>query len=305
MGTIFYKEPKLESPDMIASWPGIGNIGVVAIDTLRGQLRAEALGEIEPWDFFYPKKVIIKSGLLVDLQFPASRFFFKKAPGKEVVFFVGEEQPSDGSGMYAEGKKAFQMANAVLDVAEKMGCRRIYTSGAAVALTHHAMRPRVWVVASDRTLLGELKSCPNTVLMSEVEGRGGGGGSITGLNGLLLGLAKKRGFQAVCLMGEIPDYLSGAPFPYPRASRSILEVLTRLLGVTIDYQLLDDMTVQVDEIIEGIYEKLPAELKEKVEQRKVMVQPWAAQITEEDEKWLKEHIDELFQKGGRGDERPA
>ena len=63
MGTRLYREPKLEKPDMVASWPGIGNIGVIAVDTLWSQIRAEELGEIEPWDFFYPSKVTISFAL--------------------------------------------------------------------------------------------------------------------------------------------------------------------------------------------------------------------------------------------------
>ena len=304
MGIRLYKEPKLERPDMIACWPGIGNIGIIAVDTLRGQIKAEELGEIEPWDFFYPRKVIIKAGLLEDLEFPTSKFYYQRVAKQELIFFIGEEQPADGGQMYAEGKKAYQMANLVLDVAARFGCRRIYTSGAAVALTHHALKPRVWAVTSSEDLLKEVKSYENTISMSEIEGRSDRG-SITGLNGLLLGLAKKRGFEAVCLMGEIPDYLSGAPFPYPRASKSVLEVLTSLVGIKIDYGILDEMTVRIDHIIEGLYEKFPSEVRERIEQRRLIIQTRPEPITEEDEKWIKEHIDELFKKGGAGDDRAA
>jgi len=299
LGIILYKEPKLEKPDMVASWPGIGNIGIIAVDTLRGQIRAEELGEIEPWDFFYPRKVIIKAGVLEDLEFPSNKFYYQKLGKKDLIFFIGEEQPTDGGRMYAEGRKAYQMADLVLDVAEKFGCQRIYTSGAAVALTHHALKPRVWAVTSSEDLSKEVKSYENTILMGEIEGRGGQG-SITGLNGLLLGLARKRGFEAICLMGEIPDYLSGAPFPYPRASKSVLEVLTNLLEIEIDYGALDEMAVRIDDIIGGLYEKFPSEIRERIEQRKLVVQPKPEAITEEDEKWIKEHIDELFKKGGQG-----
>ncbi len=304
MGIRLYQEPKLEKPDMVASWPGIGNIGIIAVDTLRGQIRAEGLGEIEPWDFFYPRKVIIKAGVLEDLEFPSNKFYYKRLGKKDLIFFIGEEQPTDGGRMYAEGGKAYQMANLVLDVAERFGCQRVYTSGAAVALTHHALKPRVWAVTSRDDLNKEVKSYENTILMGEIEGRGGEG-SITGLNGLLLGLAKKRGFESICLMGEIPDYLMGAPFPYPRASKSVLEVLTNLLGIEIDYGALDEMAVRIDDIIDGIYEKLPSGVRERIEQRKLVIQPKSEVITEEDEKWIKEHIDELFKKGGKGDERPS
>ncbi len=77
VGIILSKQPKLENPDLIACWPGIGNIGIIAINTLRGQLEAEEMGEIEPWDFFYPKNAIINSSVLEDLDFPFNKFYYK------------------------------------------------------------------------------------------------------------------------------------------------------------------------------------------------------------------------------------
>ncbi len=302
MGIRLYKEPKLERPDLIASWPGIGNVGVLAVDTLRGQLRAEELGELDPWDFFYPKKVIIRGGILKDLEFPTTRFYYKRLAKKDVIIVVGEEQPSGGGRAYAEGRKAFEMASQVLDVAEKFGCGRVYTSGAAVSLTHHESYPRVWAVASSKDLLQEMKSHNNVIVMSEVEGKNDRG-SITGLNGLLLGLAKHRGLDSVCLMGEIPDYISGVPFPYPRGSRAVLEVIGSLLGTELDFTALDEMATQVDEVIRGIYEKLPPDVRERIENRKQVEPHEPEAITKEDQQWLKEHIDELFRHGRGGGER--
>jgi proteasome assembly chaperone (PAC2) family protein len=203
MGIRLCQEPQLENPILIASWPGIGNIGIIAVDTLRGKLEAEEFGEIEPQEFFYPKRVLIRKGVLECLEFPSSKFYFKKISGTDIIFFIGEEQPTEGGRMYAEGRKACRMAGLVLDVAEKFKCRRVYTSGAAVALIHHTAKPRVWAVPNAGSLISEIKAYQNTVLMSDIEGRGGHG-NITGLNGLLLGVAKKRGFEAICLMGEIP-----------------------------------------------------------------------------------------------------
>lgn len=303
MGIVLIKEPKLEKPDMIACWPGIGNIGIIAVNTLRNQLEAEEMGEIEPWEFFYPKMVTISSGVLEDMAFPFNRFYYKILKKKDLLFFVGEEQPSEGERVYAEGKKAYKIANLVLDVAEQFGCRRVYTSGAAVSFTHHELKPRVWVVSSQESLTREIKSYQNTILMSEIEGKSERG-NITGLNGILIGLAKKRGFESACLMGEIPDYLSGVPFPYPRASRSVLELLGKLIGIEIDYRPMEEMSHQVDEIIDSIYEKLPADIKEKIDQRKAAGLPSPEIITEEDGDWLKEHMDELFRRT-RGNEKPS
>ena len=302
MGITLYTEPELNKPIMFVGWPGIGNIGIISVDTLRNEVHAEELGEIEPWDFFYPTKVVIKAGILENLRFPRNKFYYRRLGDRDVLFFIGEEQPSTRGGTYAEGQKAFEMANLVLDVAERFGCQRVYTSGAGVALTHHDMQSRVWAIASRKDLLPELKSYTNTILMGEVEGRGNQG-NITGLNGLLVGVAKKRGLEGICLMGEIPDYLSRIPFPYPRASRSILEVFSSILDISIDMSVLDDMTHQMETIIENVYKQFPKEIKERIDQRKHIIQTRPGAITEEDEKWIKEHIDDFFKKGGQENDR--
>ena len=132
MGIRLFKEPELEDAIMFVGWPGIGNIGIMAVKTLKDFLKAEEFGEIESWDFFYPRKVSIREGTLEDLEFPSNKFYYKKMEKKDLIFFIGEEQPTEGTRMYASGEKAFRMANLVLDVGLMLGCRRVYTSGACV-----------------------------------------------------------------------------------------------------------------------------------------------------------------------------
>jgi proteasome assembly chaperone (PAC2) family protein len=302
MGIRLYQEPQLENPILVASWPGIGNIGIIAVDTLRGLLEAEEFGEIEPRDFFYPKRVLIRKGILEHLEFPSSRFYFKKTQGRDVIFFIGEEQPSEGGRMYAEGRKAYRMANLVLDLAEKFECGRIYTSGAAVALIHHTTKPRVWAVPSSENLMAEIRGYDNTVLMSDIEGRGGHG-NITGLNGLLLGVAKKRGFEAICLMGEIPVYLQGLPLSYPKASKSVLEVLSHSLQVEVNLDTLDELDRKVQQGIEEFYQQVPLEIRGQLDRLKHVAYAQPAEpgpITEEEEKKIMEDVDRFFKKRGEG-----
>jgi len=297
MAVRLFKEPVLEKPDLICGWPGIGNIGLIAVDTLKGVLVAEEFGEVEPWDFFYPEKVSIRDGLLENLEFPSSKFYYQKLERKDLIFFLGEKQPTEGERTYAAGEKAYQMANLVLDVAEKFGCQRVYTSGACVSPIHHTAKPRVVSVVSSENLATEVMRYQNTVLMSEMGGREGEG-VITGLNGLLLAVAKKRGLEGICLMGEIPDWLSGSPFPYPKASKSVLEVFADILGIRVDFGFLGKMVAQIEEIVERLYEGFPPEIKERYDERKFVVQAKPRGITEEDAKWIKEHIDEFFKKRG-------
>jgi uncharacterized protein len=302
MGLQFISEPKMRNPVMFASWPGIGNIGLVATDTLRVQLAAEKFGEIEPWDFFFPKRITIRNSILETMEFPTSNFYHKKTGQQDLITFIGEEQPTDGNRPFAEGRKAYQLANLVVDAAVKFGCRRLYTSGAAVSLSHHAIKPRVWIATSSLALNREMISYSNTVLMGKSEGRGEGG-AITGLNGLILGVAKQRGLEAVCMMGEIPDYLSTAPLPYPKASRSVVELMGKILNYQFDFGPLDEMANQVNDIISGIYDKLPTDIRDRVEQRKAIMQKRIETISEEEEKWMKDHIDDLFRQGDKPNDR--
>ena len=302
MGLRLYKAPQLETPILVASWPGIGNIGLIAVDTLRGILEAEEFGEIEPWEFFYPKRALISKGILEHLEFPSNKFYFKKTEGKDLIFFIGEEQPTEGGRVYAEGRKAYQMANLVLDVAEKFQCRRVYTSGAAVALTHHTIKPRVWAVPNSEILIREIKEYENTVLMSDIEGRGGHG-NITGLNGLLLGVAQRRGFQAICLMGEIPVYLQGLPLSYPKASKSVLEVLSHGLQIEINLDKLDELAEKVERRIEEFYQQIPSEVRGQLDKLKHVTYPKPTEpgpITEEEEKRIMEDVEKFFKKRGGG-----
>jgi proteasome assembly chaperone (PAC2) family protein len=301
MGIKFYKKPKLAKPMMFVGWPGIGNIGLIAVNTLKSIVRAEEFGEIESWDFLYPRKVSIREGLLEDLEFPSNKFYFQRLEKQDLIFFVGEEQPTEGSRIYARGEKAYKMANLVLDVGLKFGCQRVYTSGACVSPIHHQMKPRVCAVISSEKLVKEVKQYQNTILMSEIEGRKEGEGVITGLNGLLLAVAKKRGLESICLMGEIPDWLSGVSLPYPKASKSVLEVFAEILEMRMDLSFLNKMEMQIGEVIQSFYSKFPQEMKEEYDQRKSVAQTKPGTITIQ----AQIYIDDRFKKGGdEGGERP-
>ncbi|MBT4512095.1 MAG: hypothetical protein HOC20_07810 [Chloroflexi bacterium] len=291
-----YKEPVLKNPDLIAAWPGIGNIGLIAVDTLRKAVNAEPFAEIEPWHFFYPHGVTIQDGELVDINFPKSRFFYKKLDGKDTVFFVGEEQP-------AGGRKGYEMANLILDMAALMRCGRIYTAAAAVTTIHHTAKPKVWAVPNNPKLVDEIKQYPNTILMSSIDERGGQG-NITGLNGLLLGVAQQRGMEGICLLGEIPVYVSQFLTPYPKASRSILDVINHNLGIAPDLSKLDEMDQGVEQNIERFYTMIPQEMRDHIDQLQQVTQAEQEnqdKITDEDKKEIMQHIEEFFEKGGQED----
>ncbi len=115
-------------------------------------------------------------------------------------------------------------------------------------------------------------------------------------------------------MGEIPYYVQASLWPYPKASISVLEALTSILGLDIDLIPLDEMARKIDESIEtflislyeaeGIPPQIRNEIRESIEKMKY-VRESPGPITDEDQKRIMEHIDEFFKRGEKGDERAS
>jgi hypothetical protein len=67
------------------------------------------------------------------------------------------------------------------------------------------------------------------------------------MNGLFLGIAKKAGLDGFCLLGEIPLYT--IQIENPKASHVVLEALSRILNIKIDFtNLIDQTHIMEDEI---------------------------------------------------------
>lgn len=225
----FYREPEIRISRMVAAWPGVGNVALIAARYLKEKLNAEEIGEIEPSLFFTPSGVMVKDNVVEAPQFPENRFYYwRDASARDgILFFIGEEQPSI---------KGYDLAHSVLEAGRKLGVKRVYTCAAAITRIHHAETSQVWGVATDRKLLPYLREY-DLVLRGDLQ--------VVGLNGLFLGAAKERGIEGICLLGEVPVYATR--IPNPKASLAVLGVLTRMLGVEIDMTELAELAKETDE----------------------------------------------------------
>ncbi len=68
------KEHKLNSPYLVAAWPGMGNVALKAVTYLREKLRAEEFGEIEASAFFHPVGASIQGNNIEIPKLPKSKF---------------------------------------------------------------------------------------------------------------------------------------------------------------------------------------------------------------------------------------
>jgi len=185
-----HKQPRPRTCSMLASWPGIGSVSLIATRYLVQKLNAVEIGEIEAINFFEPIGVMVKDNLVEEPRFPESKFYYWQddKADKGLVLFVGEEQPSS---------KGYDLAKCVLDVAQRLKVKRVYSCAAAVTRIHHSEESKVWGVATASKLVGEL-SRYDVVLRGDLR--------IAGLNGLILGIAKERDMEGICLLGEVPSY---------------------------------------------------------------------------------------------------
>lgn len=236
-----YARPRLNSPNILAAWPGVGNVATIVATYLKSKLEFKELGEIEASHFFDPIGIVVKDNIVESPQFPQSKFYYwkNKDKGNSLILFIGDDQPV---------AKGYDLAQCVLDVGLSFGVKRIYTCAAALTRIHPTEPPRVWGVATNQSLAAELK---------EYDLVERGNFQIAGLNGLLLGAAKERGVDGLCLLGEVPTYATRVP--NPMAALAIIGILTRMLGIKIDTLELAQQAAETKETMKQLTAKAMGE----------------------------------------------
>lgn len=226
---IYFKEkPTLKKPTLIAAWPGMGMLAIMSADYLVRKLKAKQFAEIQtPGNDLYFKEGIGELGKY------KHRFYYSKTEQADIIVCGGEIQPQSMNEIY-------ELVNQVLDVAEELGVKRVYTF-AAVPNPHDA-EPRVFGVANKPELVELLKE--KGVQLADGDGR------ITGLNGLLIGIAEQRQIEGICLLGEI-RYLD---IPQPRSVQAVLSTLMRVIGIEIDMSEMEKEAKYMEKKLEQIRE---------------------------------------------------
>jgi proteasome assembly chaperone (PAC2) family protein len=173
-------DPKLENPIFVVGFPGIGNIGrTVArllIEFSRAKLFAELYSPSFPDYVFIDKKGVCH---------PPRYEFYASTTGRNLVILTGDSQPP-----LEDIPAHYEVCSEVVDFAGKLGCSFIITVEGAPS--PHPTKD-VYVAATSRKQAEEYTR-KNALIYK--------GRSIVGVPGLLLGLAKRRGLEGICLLGS-------------------------------------------------------------------------------------------------------
>lgn len=218
---VYAKHPTLNRPQLIAAWPGMGYVAFRTVSFLVQELSAERFARVEPSDYFHASSVMVERSLARIPPLPECNFYFWKNPSGagDLVLFLADAQPA--------AELQMRMAREVVGLARELGVVSIVTFAAAPASIQHTAKPKVWGVATSRTLRDSLPRQGVKLLRM---------GQVSGLNGLLLGVASLDALPGLCLLGEIPYYTMN--LENPRAVMAVAEVLERFLRLRFDYSPL-------------------------------------------------------------------
>lgn len=294
---IIHKAIKPKNPVLIAAWPGMGSVALKAGSYLKEKLKAIKFAEAEPKDYFYPLEANIEEALIKTPQLPKGEFYYWQNPANKIgrkggendlIIFISEAQPPP--------EKIQLYIKNILDLCEDLRVMTIYTFAAFPMPIDHFQESHVWVAATNKKLLEELKRL-EARLPPVGQVKSMDNGQISGLNGLFLSIARERKMQGACLLGEIPLYT--IQIENPKASLAVLEILAQILNIKLNLNELVNAGKLMEEEIEKLidYLKRPFEespkpiTEEEVEKMKKTLE---AQSRLPDS--IKNKIEELFEK---------
>ena len=245
---------RLKNPVLVAAWPGMGDVALKAALYLKDKLKAQEFAVMAASDHYYPTGVFVEGGQVGLPPLPEGRFYAAKAAaaGDDVVLFISNAQPPI--------EKSFAYALGLVDFADSLHIKTLYTFAAMPLPIEHTQTPQVRAVATQKKLLDQLAARRIKVMPT---------GQISGLNGLLLGAAQARGLDGACLLAEIPLYT--VQIENPLASMAVLEKLTAVLDMKVDLSELQRHAARMNEEIEHLIEylKSPPEAETPIDQQEI------------------------------------
>jgi hypothetical protein len=220
---------------MFAAWPGMGNVALGAINYLRRKLDMKRFAQVNTQAFYAPDGITVDAGITELPPPPKSVFYFRHEP--DLVVLENEVQFS--------GKRGIDFTNQILNFAQDLGVIRIITAAAFPVPNSYRDTVQLFGVSNMKSGL-DLLTRYRIKIMDE--------GSISGLNGLILGYAQEREIESVCVLATMPIYATG--FPNPRAWRALVDIFTQILNTRVDLTELDLIIAQTDTKMEQIETRL-------------------------------------------------
>ncbi len=212
------------NPILIEGLPGLGLVGKIALRYLIKQLKAKKIAYL--YSPHFPYFVLVnKKGNVRLLR--GAFYYYQNPKGNDIILFTGDSQSQTIEGQY-------EIADRLLDFSEKHGVKTIATIGGY--RMEPKEKPKVFIAATSQDVLNRALQGGATLSTS--------GSPIVGTAGLILGLAKFKKIDALCLLGETRGYL-----PDPLAAKSVLEVLVSTFNFDLDLTGLNEEIAKAETMV--------------------------------------------------------
>jgi uncharacterized protein (TIGR00162 family) len=219
-----FTEIQPNNPILIEGLPGLGLVGKIALRYLIKQLKAKKIAYL--YSPHFPYFVLVnKKGNVRLLR--GVFYYYQNPKGNDIILFTGDSQSQTIEGQY-------EIADRMLDFSEKHGVKTIATIGGYRMESKE--KPKVFIAATSQEVLQKAIQSGASLSTS--------GSPIVGTAGLILGLAKFKKIDAICLLGETRGYL-----PDPLAAKSVLEVLKSTFNFDLDLAGLDEEIAKAETMV--------------------------------------------------------
>jgi hypothetical protein len=168
-----------------------------------------------------------------------------------MLLLTGDSQPENPN-------SAYFLSDQIIDIANKFSTKKIITLAAYVTGTF-VDKPRIFGTATDSNIVRTFKE-KNILTMDS--------GTIAGMNGLIIGVGKLRGLQGTCLLVETSGYVVDA-----KASKTILESLLSILGLTVNMNNLEKKARDTEALIQTIQQQAAEKVLENQQHPGVLRKP--------------------------------
>ena len=222
--------PKLKNPSLICGLPGSGYVGKLAVDNLIEELKGVPFANI--FSSSFPPQVLIQPDGTVDLM--KNTLYYCKNKSLDLVLLSGDAQP-------VTPESEYEMADEITKICEKLNVKTIYTLAAYITGTFSKTQ-KVHGSSTSTEIIKEFTKHGVLPLTS---------GSITGMNGLIIGVGKRRGITGICLLGETSGYVVDA-----KASKAVLETLAKMLDLKLDLTSISKKAQDTEQLVKTIEEQM-------------------------------------------------
>ncbi|HUK75028.1 MAG TPA: PAC2 family protein [Nitrososphaerales archaeon] len=233
-----FSSPSPKRPVLVCGLPGSGYVGKLAADYVVSVFKAKKVAEFHS-TAFPPNVNVNEEGLALRLK--GELYHAETGQARDLLVFTADAQPGTSEGEY-------ELADVVLREAKRLGSEMVFTLAAYVTGTFVRERSVHGTATSPDVL--PMLSASGVSIMHE--------GGISGMNGIMVGMAKLHGMEGISLLGETAGYLLD-----PAASHAVLERLSEILEIKIDLALIEERAKEAQQVF-GQVQRLTEQSVEEV-----------------------------------------